>query len=294
MPAVVHAKSDTINDATGTVTFWDGATTASEIATNLVRPSDWNSGHNQLVTITGNTLGSSTMSGTNIVYGASNGISLSASTAAGAATVWFVGDEVVGTDGFNPYPDMEFVTSTIGNGSLIFDPEEFPLFQMDRVVIPIYNTNATNSSGSHTITQRVGLYTRNGSTLSLFGSTSQTFAIVHSGTLGIYSSVSGLRLMTIPWTTTFNEGVYWIGYVSSTSSAGAAGTYSNLVLSNLATTFAGMFSAATNATVQYTLGQGFYSVTTNGIPSSVAFSQIQGSHSNANRMQPIMFASGTV
>jgi hypothetical protein len=90
MPAVQHAKSDTIADATGTVTFWDGATTASAAATNLVRPSDWNSFHNQLLTISGTTLGSSTMSGTNIVFGATGpGMTLSASTAAGAATLWF-------------------------------------------------------------------------------------------------------------------------------------------------------------------------------------------------------------
>ena len=89
--AVSHVFSNTVANATGTVTIWNGATTSSVFATNLVRPGDWNSAHNQLMTISGNTAGSSTMSGTNIVFGGTNGISLSASSAAGAATMWIRG-----------------------------------------------------------------------------------------------------------------------------------------------------------------------------------------------------------
>jgi hypothetical protein len=89
--AVSHVYSNTNADATGTVTIWNGATTSALSATNLVRPSDWNSAHNQYVTISGNTSGSSTMSGTNIVFGGTNGITLSASSAAGAATMWAMG-----------------------------------------------------------------------------------------------------------------------------------------------------------------------------------------------------------
>ena len=89
--AVSHVFSNTVANATGTVTIWNGATTSSVFATDLVRPGDWNSAHNQLMTISGNTAGSSTMSGTNIVFGGTNGISLSASSAAGAATMWISG-----------------------------------------------------------------------------------------------------------------------------------------------------------------------------------------------------------
>ena len=88
---VTHVKSNTIADAAGTVTFWDGATTQSAVATNLVRPSDWNSAHNLQYNISGNTSGTSSMSGSDIVFGATNGITLSASTAVGAATMWIVG-----------------------------------------------------------------------------------------------------------------------------------------------------------------------------------------------------------
>jgi hypothetical protein len=60
--SVFHVKSVTIPDSTNT---------------DIVRPSDYNSGHNQFLTISGNTLGASTVSGTNIVWAGTNNISLS-------------------------------------------------------------------------------------------------------------------------------------------------------------------------------------------------------------------------
>ena len=45
--------------------------------TSIVRPSDWNSAHNQYYTLSGNTLGASTVSGTNVVFQGSGNVSLS-------------------------------------------------------------------------------------------------------------------------------------------------------------------------------------------------------------------------
>lgn len=70
--AVQHVYSNAVADGT---------------ATSVVRPSDWNSYHNQYVTISGNTSGQSTISGTNIVFEGGNNVTLSANTAAGAATI---------------------------------------------------------------------------------------------------------------------------------------------------------------------------------------------------------------
>lgn len=70
--AVSHVYNQTVADGT---------------ATSVVRPSDWNSAHNQFLTLSGNTAGQSTVSGTNVVFQGGNNITLSASTAAGAATV---------------------------------------------------------------------------------------------------------------------------------------------------------------------------------------------------------------
>jgi len=74
--AVSHVFSNAIADGTNT---------------NIVRPIDWNSAHNQLLTITGNTAGQSTASGTNIVLAGGNNVTLSINQGANVATVSFSG-----------------------------------------------------------------------------------------------------------------------------------------------------------------------------------------------------------
>lgn len=78
--AVSHVYSNTVADGT---------------ATSVVRPSDWNSAHNQYVTIAGNTAGQSTFSGTNIVFQGGNNFTLSAATAIGAATIIMSGANAI-------------------------------------------------------------------------------------------------------------------------------------------------------------------------------------------------------
>jgi hypothetical protein len=75
--AISHAFSNAVADATGTLTIWYGATTATVAATDIVRPSDWNSAHDQFLTIAGNTAGQSTFSGSNIVIGGGPNITIS-------------------------------------------------------------------------------------------------------------------------------------------------------------------------------------------------------------------------
>lgn len=55
-------------------------TVADGTATSVVRPSDWNSGHNQTVSLTGNTAGTSTVSGTDVIWAGGNNITLSGSS----------------------------------------------------------------------------------------------------------------------------------------------------------------------------------------------------------------------
>lgn len=74
---ISHAFSSPVADLTGTVTNWVGATTASAIATEEVRPSDWNSAHVGVSTFAGNTLGASSWSGTNLVLAAVTNLTLS-------------------------------------------------------------------------------------------------------------------------------------------------------------------------------------------------------------------------
>jgi hypothetical protein len=289
--AVSHIKSNTIADFTGTITgFNSQGSTTTIAATNLVRPADWNSAHNQFYTLTGNTTGNSTASGTNIIFAGSGGISIGGST----GSIIISASPKVTRNGFNPYPDYVHTISQQGQGTLILDPEDFPDFVFDRAIIPIYNTNSSNSSGSHTLSFWIGLYSKNNSTLSLHASASRSAALTHSGTQGVYASFSGMRHFSIGWTTTITEGQYWIGFLSRTTSGGANGTYSNVMLTQMGTNFLGHFSSSHNTTYQWTLGQGIYTVTTSGMPGSIGFSELRGSDSAIFRAQKVLFASGTV
>lgn len=91
--AVSHIKIDPQGDFTGTVTIFDsGGATATVNATDMVRPSDWNSVHNQYMTLSGNTVGASTASGSNIVFQGGNNITLSGN----GDTIVFIGGAGVG------------------------------------------------------------------------------------------------------------------------------------------------------------------------------------------------------
>lgn len=365
--ALYHAYSQTVGDGT---------------ATSVVRPSDWNSGHNQFVTLAGNTAGASTISGTNIVYQGGNNVTLSGTGAtiivSGANTVaqtvqtqasgniagngytsttqagttvgltqgtnglsvaWppfittaaggnGIGLAVAGStlssgtalfsnangvtfgmagstvtasiipnatyDGWTPYSDLMMVAGQQGQGTLYFEPEHSPYYFQDRVGVPVAYTNATNSTGSVTLSYWMGFYTQNVSTLSLSASTSFSTALTFSGTGGSYSLFSGMRLLTFPWSLTVPESEIWIGHLSRTTTAGGNASVSQMLVSNVNSNFVGFFGQAHSTTQQWTLGQGVYSATTSGMPNSVAFSQIRGSDSLNFRAPAVMFINGTV
>lgn len=189
MPAVQHAKSDTIADAAGTVTFWDGATTASAAATDLVRPSDWNSFHNQSLTISGNTIGSSTMAGTNIVYGASGpGISLQASTAAGAATMWIKhGDYVSKWDNGPLVASQTQGITNSGSVSTVFVVNIPDELSVGFVRIPaLMTTNSTTVGTTANISIRGDLYSTWNAVLYSYGTgaSSKSLFSIASGSAG--------------------------------------------------------------------------------------------------------------
>lgn len=86
--AVTHVKSNAVADFTGTVTVFNSqGSTVTANATDMVRPSDWNSAHAQVATLSGNTAGVSTLSGTNFVLQGGNGLSVSGAQGANAATI---------------------------------------------------------------------------------------------------------------------------------------------------------------------------------------------------------------
>lgn len=73
-----------------TIGHFKSVTVADGTNADIVRPSDWNSIHSLAYTITGNTAGVSTVSGTNIVLAGGSNVTVSASQAAGQATLSFI------------------------------------------------------------------------------------------------------------------------------------------------------------------------------------------------------------
>jgi len=195
--------------------------------------------------------------------------------------------------GWRPFANEDIILSA-NQGSLMVYPVELPNVQFDRLIWPIHGSNATNSSGSHTISFWFGIYSKNVSTLSLVTSQSTSIAATHSGTVGSYSLYSGLRLVTMALTSTIIEGNYWIGFVTRSTSGGANGSYSLAYATQGGSNFVGHWSSAHNTTYQFYPGMGVYNTTTNGIPNSIAFADIRGSDLVVLRPAKIAFVSGTV
>jgi hypothetical protein len=77
---LLHVKTNAVPDFTGTVTVYNQTGGSQTIAaTDLVRPSDWNSNHKMFLTFEGNTTNSSTLSGTNIPIAGMGAITVGAS-----------------------------------------------------------------------------------------------------------------------------------------------------------------------------------------------------------------------
>lgn len=285
---IVHAKSITVADATGTATGWFGTTTVTVAASAIQLPSDWNSAHNMLFTLTGNTTNNSTVSGTNIIIAGSGNVSVGGSN--GSIIISGGGGGGGNIDGYIvPYLDREFLAAQVGNNQIFVQPLNVrAAFQFDQLIVPVVYTATSNSSGSATLSMTAGVYTRNGNSLSLLSSTSGTFAVTNSGTVGSYSLVSGLRMLPFNWTGTLSADNYWVALGSRTTTGGAAGmTWSNLVASNINTALAGFWQSAANASNQFVLGLGSFNTTSTAMPASMAFSAISGS--GANNLRPIIF-----
>lgn len=289
---IFHPKSVTVGDMTGTVTvFGSGGATETAAASNLVRPSDWNSAHNLAFTLAGNTTLNSTVSGADLAIAGSGGISVGGSN--GSLVISAQNAAGLTYNYFNPQDGYVQVAGAQGNASMHFQPVRAPNVTFDRWVFPLVITNATNSTGTVTVSMSVGVYTRNNSTLSLYDSTSGSFAVTFSGTVN-NSTYSGLRLFTISDVSSLPEDQYYVGIWSRTTTGGANATVNQYLASQANSAFAGYIGSAVNATMQYTRGLGHFSATfSTAMPQSVAFSQINGTASIVLRQPVFYMVNGT-
>lgn len=258
-------------------------------------------------TASGSTIGWSgqgvTLSGTNgsqVVISAPATSSLSAtgqvSISVNASTISIGVPLAVTYSRYNEFKESPMVAGEIGQASLHLQPWLIPNLHMDRIVLHKAFSNATNSSNSFTVSDWVGIYTLNVSTLSLLHSASYSTNFTGSGTAGSYLSYGGgIKAVTIGLTQTLTEGMYWIGIIQRTTTGGGAGHTLNQVLnSQINSTYRGIMGAATNATNQMSLGFGVYTVSTSAMPASIGLTQINGNSSVFLRPPSIYFVSGTI
>jgi hypothetical protein len=219
------------------------------------------------------------------------GSTVTASAAAGAggtATMW------------QPFNEGINVAGQVGNASMHIVPLPTPtpaalgVLEVDRLCLPLILSNATNSTGTVTLSYSMGLYTRRSTTqLSLVHSISRTLAVTFSGTVN-NSTNAGIRLFTIPWTTTIEDGRYYVAQWSRTTTGGANCSLSQLLVSQMASNFSGFYGVATNRSQQWPLGYGVFSASvTTAMPSTIAFSQIDGTASLAARPPSFFMISST-
>lgn len=205
----------------------------------------------------------------------------------GTATLW------------QPFNEGVNVAGQIGNASMHIVPLPTPApaalgeLEVDRLCIPLVLSNSTNSSGTVTLSHSFGLYSRTSDSLSLAFSTSATLALTFSGTVN-NSTYAGIRLMTVPWTTTVGDGRYYVAQWSRTTTGGGNATFNQMLVSQLNSNFSGIFGQNSNRSNQWPLGYGIYSASfTTAMPSSIAFSQIDGTASIGARPPSFFMINGT-
>lgn len=172
--------------------------------------------------------------------------------------------------------------SQLGAGSVILQPLVLEA-QLTASALRQFisgNFSVTNSSYGNTISLQAGIYTLNGSTLSLLTSGSASYGLTNTSnnSAAIYSGIKGV---TLPLALNLSQGNYWLGLWSNTASSGFNfATFSNVVANEGALTYNGILGSSTSASNQAVLGGGVWSATSASLPASIGLSQITGSVGN--------------
>ena len=277
--AVSHVKSNAVGNWTGTVTVFNsqGLTTARS-ATDFVRATDWNSAHNRFYTLSGNTNNASTLSGTNILFEGLGSMTLRGSN----SSLGFSATGLRYTINW-PVNHNQIALDTLAlNNRPVFYLVPMSNINFSSAVIGFLFSNATNSTGSVTLSATLAYFTRNGSSLSMFESTSTSLAMTFSGTVNNSTQV-GTRLLPIPWTKTITEGDYWFGLLYRTTSGGANATLPVVVASQAIPSWAGQMGLSTHGSRNVVIGVGGYTSTTVSMPNPVPLASIIGSNWSSHR-----------
>jgi hypothetical protein len=144
----------------------------------------------------------------------------------------------------------------------------------------------------------VGLYSLNGSTLSLASSGSQSYAWTNNSN-NSSASLSGMRRFSAPINVNYTGGFdLFVGVMSNTTFANSnAISLSNVVMPlGPGPQLQGLIGQTQVNSMQFVPGQGFYSASSAALPSSMGLSQILGAGSGGNAVDyysPVQFVNMT-
>lgn len=277
-------------------------TVADGTATSVVRPSDWNSNHNWVINLSGNTLGSSQLVGQDITFVGGDNITLSADTAADKLVFIGPGDTRGFFDNLGP---LATASGAMGGKAIQFRTVWFaPLepfagkFDAD-MTMNTFALDLSQSGSTATMSQtfastiRVGLYTidTTAATLSmgLINSVQATFGYAVAATNNS-TGFAGQRYLTIhssQWSSQpvlTQGGRYIVGLVVDSSGV------SNQTLSvlggflNSTAARAGYVGQNIAAATWQGAGQfvGHYSATSQSLPTAVNYTQVNKQAASAN------------
>ncbi len=199
---------------------------------------------------------------------------------------------------FQALPANNTSITQIGQGSVVvypvLQPEAFTASRGD-VLASISGSSSSNSSFAGVVSVYLGAYTRNGSTLSLASSGSQSYQFTNTSN-NSFASITGLRRLSVPININYPGNIdLYVGMVSLTSSTNANWfTASNIVVpwANTAQ-LQGLIGEASNNSKQYIPGMGTFSATSAAIPVSIGISNISGLGSSGQYLPPINFVNFT-
>jgi len=319
---ITHAKSLTVSPATGTLTIWNGGTTSSIAASDVIQPNDWNSQHALSFVFGGNTTNISSVSGTQVPFAATGGVSIGASN--GSLLISAPINVTVST--YSPY--FPASTSSQTHGAMGTSTARALVFP-----VPVYQDVAFNAlriiqsasyvtstvSGRQTITSAYGIYSNNGGTLSLISSGSHSIAMTVSsvsatislptssnsagytyGSVSITATAQGQSLigtagnrvadLVFGNTLSLSPGIYWVGVHQRQSSSSANVGISTALVGNAMNATSGVgpmgssTAAFTNNSAYHLGAHGFYTATSTTLPSAMSLTGV----SNAVNVMPMI------
>lgn len=319
---ITHAKSLTVSPATGTLTIWNGGTTSSIAASDVIQPNDWNSQHALSFVFGGNTTNISSVSGTQVPFAATGGVSIGASN--GSLLISAPINATVST--YVPYFPASTSSQTHGaKGTSTASAFVFP--------VPVYEDIAFNAikilysasyvtstiSGRHTISSGWGLFSNNGGTLSLISSGSFSLAMTVSsvsatlslptstntagytyGTISVSTTAQGHSLfgtagnrvadLVFGDTMSLSPGFYFVGLYQRQSTSSANIGLSTALIGNAMNATSGVgpmgssTAAFTNNSAYHLGAHGFYTATSTTLPSAMSLTGV----SNAVNVMPMI------